>query len=430
MFVGADGGAAVADAARNNNLAVSGATFAIAEPPAVAADGTPTNGTVAAGGDAWYRVDVPGGTALRVRAKFAAAGAGALHVDYRRLRKPDAALASATDPAATTEEVILSATQAGAHYVRVHGLAGGPFTLRADTLTFDLTRLVNAASSNQGTATLTVHGVGFTPDTTVRLVPAGGPSILPVKGIFVAADTVYATFDLRGLKTGAYDVVVTDGTRSATVAGGYTVTAAPAGALTYRVIQPATARAGEVARAVIEFVNTGGTDVPAPLLVARSTGAYVRLPEQPVPEGAAGYPAVYFLPTSSDAPAGLIPPGYHGTVPIEFVPFVAEGETADLVLEQINDGRIGWKYFKPLLLAGRPMPPAPSLPPSWRRSARRRPRTRRPSTRRPPTWRPSAPRPATPAPCSATCSGGPTPPSGPTPSPPSPTPPGRRPAST
>ncbi|HEX3149487.1 MAG TPA: RHS repeat-associated core domain-containing protein [Gemmataceae bacterium] len=350
VFVVADADALVPDANRANNAGTSAAGLTVSDLPVsqVLTLGTQTNGTVAAGGDVWYRVDVPGGTAVQVTAGFATAGAGELYVDYRSYPQPGTALGTAADPTATTQQVLLSATQAGAYYIRVRGAAagGGSFTILADVPAFGITRLVNATGSNRGFATLTVHGIGLTSTAEVRLVQGATTRAGSMR--YVDSSIVYATFDLRGLAPGNFDVRIDDDDRSATAVASYLVTTATAGALSYHITPPASLPVGQEAIATIDFINSGGTDLPVPLLLLSDVSLEfgLRLPEVPPPGNPlAGSTHIYFLPTSTDAPAGVIPPGYHGRIEV-VVSRRLGTDPINLSLEEVNLGKpITWKYF-------------------------------------------------------------------------------------
>jgi RHS repeat-associated protein len=349
VFVVADADRTAPDADRVDNVGAAGPTFTVTDlaGPQVLPLDTPAIGTVAAGQDLWYRVDAPGGTPLRVTATFGAAGAGELSVDYRRYPQPGSALGSAADPSSAVEQVVLTATQAGTYYLRVHGTAGGGFTLQADTPSFGITRLVNATGSRAGIATLTVHGMGFTPNATVSLAQ-GAVNRTAVSVLYVGPDTVYASFNLTGLAPGGYDVTITDGTRTDTVLGGYTVNAAAVGTLVYHITPPALTPIGREVLATIQFTNTGGTDLPAPLLLLsdESFEFHLRLSEEPPPGPFDESESIYFLPTSTDAPAGIIPPGYQGTIDV-LVTRSFGTDPLNLLLERVNPGKpIPWNSFK------------------------------------------------------------------------------------
>jgi hypothetical protein len=196
VFVRTDAGQVVPDASPTNNLGVSAGMFAVTAAPALTLGAAAVNGTIAPGGNAWYRVDAPGGTPLRITATFTTAGAGTMSVGYGTFPQPGSALDVAAVPTTLMQIIGLSATQGGTYYVQVHGLTGGAFTIQADTPTLAITRLVNATGSSAGSATLTIHGIGFTPDTKVSLVK-GKTKRAATTVLYVDGDTVYATFKLR-----------------------------------------------------------------------------------------------------------------------------------------------------------------------------------------------------------------------------------------
>src|SRR5207248_342479 len=76
---------------------------------------------------------------------------------------------------------------------------------------------------NFSPVTLTIHGTQLSPATTVSLVGPDGSRHAADRVLFQDGTTVYATFDMKGLAVGAYDVRVDDGGRTATAAHAFTV---------------------------------------------------------------------------------------------------------------------------------------------------------------------------------------------------------------
>jgi RHS repeat-associated protein len=132
-----------------------------------------------------------------------------------------------------------------------------------------------------------------------------------------------------------------------TAVGGYTVKTTPAGGLTYHLTPPAgPLSVGQDVVATLEVTNTGGTDVPVPMLqLYDAQGANVRLPEDPAPQPGSPGDGRWFLPTSTDAPAGVIPAGYHASIPVVITPAFA-GQTLNLVLKKAVAGTpMFWNVF-------------------------------------------------------------------------------------
>ena len=65
-----------------------------------------------------------------------------------------------------------------------------------------------------------------------------------------------------------------------------------------------------------DYENTGGTDVPAPLMLLLSNNAALKLADDP----AYGGTSLQFLAVNQDGPAGILQPGSHGTIEIAFIP--------------------------------------------------------------------------------------------------------------
>jgi RHS repeat-associated protein len=170
--------------------------------------------------------------------------------------------------------------------------------------------------SNLGQATLTVHGAQFAPDATVSLVSANVVQRTAGRVLFKDHTTLFATFDLTGLTPGPYDVRVLDHNRVQLLPGAFTVTAGPLGHVDVHVNSPSQIRPNRQAIATVEYVNSGDTDVPAPLLAVVAENAVLRLPEQ---NNFAGE-TIQFLGINMSGPAGILTPGARGSVSLVFLP--------------------------------------------------------------------------------------------------------------
>src|SRR5207253_5088593 len=107
----------------------------------------------------------------------------------------------------------------------------------------------------------------------------------------------------------AYGVRIDDQGQSATAGGVFTVTAGGPGHLGVRLSSPSVIRPGQQGTAIVDYFNDGDTDVPAPLLIVAADNAMLRLPDQ---SSFAGN-SVQALGINAGGPAGVLPPGYHGT---------------------------------------------------------------------------------------------------------------------
>ena len=66
---------------------------------------------------------------------------------------------------------------------------------------------------------------------------------------------------------------------------------------------------------VISYANIGDTDIPAPLLTVTATNALLALPGQSFVSS-----TIQVLGINEDGPAGTLPPGYHGTLTLDYQP--------------------------------------------------------------------------------------------------------------
>ena len=65
----------------------------------------------------------------------------------------------------------------------------------------------------------------------------------------------------------------------------------------------------------VNYTNIGDTDAPAPLVALVGNDVAIRLPDETSfdPSG-----AVQFLAIDSNGPAGILPPGFSGSISIPF----------------------------------------------------------------------------------------------------------------
>jgi RHS repeat-associated protein len=322
VIVVADSRSFVPDTNRANNTLTAAATVNVTVPDINLAQ--PVNGTITNGEDIYYRVDLPPGKTVRVGASLGIASEMEMYVGYKYVPTRTSFDQSTFPVGDTSGQIIIPSTQAGPYYILLHGresaAAGNAFTLQVDVVPFAILGLDNATGSNTGKETVTIHGAGFTPNTTARLV--SGPVIRNASQVlFKDANTVYATFDLSGLATGAYDLTAIDGASADTRVGGFTVTNAPAGQLSLHVSAPAITRALTNTTVTVDYANVGGSDIPAPMLFLSADWANIRLPENPDFKGK----SVGFLGINPDGPAGVLPAGFHGSITFPAVSVSAVG---------------------------------------------------------------------------------------------------------
>jgi len=133
-------------------------------------------------------------------------------------------------------------------------------------------------ASNEAATTLTILGQSFGEDATVSL---SGPSALSAINVIASelGSTLHALFDLVGAAPGTYDLTVTSGGESSTLAGALTVEATQATVDVWsEVLGDAFSRSGGASTQRIVYGNDGNTDaVMVPIRVAFPASAEVRL---------------------------------------------------------------------------------------------------------------------------------------------------------
>jgi YD repeat-containing protein len=100
--------------------------------------------------------------------------------------------------------------------------------------------------------------------------------------------------------------------------------------------EPSAIRPGRTGTVIVDYSNTGGSDIPAPLFVLTATEASLELPGSVVPAGA----TLDFLGINPTGPAGVLPPGASGTAVIDFTPTsLMSGENSGGLI-QFNLGEV------------------------------------------------------------------------------------------
>jgi RHS repeat-associated protein len=307
----------VPDINRANNSFVSTGALAVRVPALTL--GTPFAETIAGGQDEYFRLDVGAGQDVVITADFTVTVQAQIYVRYGAL--PDQANFDQTANAVNQQpQIELSNPQGGAYYILVHGLeaagAASGFTLEANAVQFSITSVSPNYGSSAGQATATISGTGFSQNTSVALVDAAG-EVHAAEVSFKDEHTLFATFDLQGLITGAYTVRVADQSNLDSLADSFTVTAGKPGQLAVYLSVPAGIRPHQPdTRITIAYANLGDTDIPAPLLTVLAQNALLRLPEQSDFVGE----TMQVLAINEDGPAGILPPGYHNSLQLVFTP--------------------------------------------------------------------------------------------------------------
>jgi hypothetical protein len=279
-----------------------------------------------------YSLNLTAGEDVSLAASFAVATEANIYISAGAVPTPETFDQSATDPAQTSANFLLNATQSATYYVLVYGRvgAGSPesFTLTPAQLPYGPAAVSPVASVNSGEVTVTVDGSGFTPSTAVTLVSpiSGVPDIAAAHVEYVNSNQLYAIFDFNNAVPGAYNVQTSEGTGGATasLAGAFTIDALATGGATtgptsqgqldYFLSAPTFIRAGESGTLTLTYENVGGSDIGAPLFdVTSDNGAFRIGNTAAFVDG-----AMDVIGINPTGPAGLLPPGASGSVLITF----------------------------------------------------------------------------------------------------------------
>jgi len=305
---------------------------------------------LSAGGFLLYRVDVAAGQTLRFSwdSAFNNAATG-MYVRYGQPPTRNVFDLQSTLHFQADHEIFVPSSKAGTYYVLVHASAGNASgTVLVESLPFSVVAASPGQVGNAGNATIEITGALFTRGTTFELHLLNGP-IIEAQAIYVeSAARAYATFDLRGVALGEYDLVAraTNGAVATIASAVDVVESLMGGQLTMGVNVPDFTLTGAQGIFFITYSNTGNNDIVAPLLTVRSeTGTLFGREE---PELQLGEDAVIYGALGS-GPAGILRPGEMITIPFKFIAseVLSVAYTFELLYFDGDDATpIDWSYVE------------------------------------------------------------------------------------
>ena len=231
--------------------------------------------TIENGQDAYYRVDVPPGSEVRITADVEETFQAEFYASF--LAVPDRSNfdVAATDPLALVHQLVLSG-RSGPWYLLVHGRerANGErtFDLAAEEVGFELFGFSPTAGGNVGPVTLTLFGSSFTPDTTATLIAPDQSEYPAALQFFRSARELVTTFDAAGLAPGQYGVRVDqDGLSSIADATLEVFASDLPGQLEFFVSTTAKVLTRTGGQVMVYYRNTGDSDAPLlPVTISQS----------------------------------------------------------------------------------------------------------------------------------------------------------------
>ncbi len=196
-----------------NNATAASDTLAVTVNPLLI--GTPATGQIRKDGSLLYRVNVPAGQTLQVKA-VGASGALSLelYASHQALPNSIAADASFEGALGSSQSLLVPTTQAGDYFVLVRAASAPPgqtnVTVTATLLPFGITDVTPDAVGDSRYATITIRGAMFSQQAAVKLIRPTFAEFAPASYQVINATKIIATFDLRGAPNGLYDVQVTN----------------------------------------------------------------------------------------------------------------------------------------------------------------------------------------------------------------------------
>jgi len=313
------------DPNRANNTAASSSPITISVP--ALALGTPITGTIAAGEDLLYLLDVPPGTTVNLAAELGASDSAQLFTQYASEPTPSAYGQTSGNGASPSQAIILSQSQTGPQYILLHalpgaGAAGTSFTLSATAVPFSLLSVSPSQGANVGSVTLDLTGSQFTRATTATLIGPGGARATATTSL-ASGTSLAATFNLTGLPAGSYAVQVADAGQTASLPGAFQVVAgqaSQAGNVVFLMNVTSPLRSYQTGTIWVNYTNVGQTDAPAPLFEISSDNAQFLTPGETTGTYIPGQILLLGLNPDPNGPAGVLPPGASGSYSITFLP--------------------------------------------------------------------------------------------------------------
>jgi RHS repeat-associated protein len=295
---------------------------------------TPYNGTLTGSGQAIvFRVDVPAGKYLRVTlVDSTSTDSNELYLKFGLPPTRASYDARYSTAGSANQDVWALRSAPGTWFVLLYGAsvpAASNYTLTATTQDVAVTGVGPNQGGTTTDAVVTVTGAGFGVDTTVSLVAAGGATY-PAASVEIASPTsLSVTFTSGSVPAGIYSLCVSKaGGIPYTLPDAFTMVQGGTPHLVTSIIVPNPIGFHIASTIYVQYSNTGGAAMPAPLVVLSATlngqpGAFLTLdPSKQVagfwtsatPDGFSH--SVQFL--ASGSTPGLLQPGESVQVPVYY----------------------------------------------------------------------------------------------------------------
>lgn len=215
-------------------------------------------------------------------------------------------------------ELVIPTSQAGTYYVLAYGqyAPGNPqYSITAQIIPFSITEVSAEEVGNVGDVTLRIQGARFDADTGFSLVGPDGTTIKARATFLENSSEAYVTFSLYGADVGLYDVVaIQKNGASTTLADALSVVAGNDAAVFLSIAGPTQVMVNRTNIFTLDYVNDGGADAVAPLIILESLSA--------TPMGLSASDLhttpIHIMAASYDGPMDILRPGAKYSVPVVF----------------------------------------------------------------------------------------------------------------
>ena len=286
--------------------------------------------TLGTGQAVYYKFDVAAGETVRLVLDSAGADvANELYVRHGSMPSRGQFDFAAREGFTSDPQLVIPTTEAGTYYVLAYGqyAPGSPsFQIKAEVIPFSVTDVDARIVSNAGDVTLRIQGAKFGANTEFSLLAPDGTTRITAHAVQVdSSSEVYATFSLFQAGLGAYHVVaeqigtLPDGSQGvlAQQVSIATVTVRESveeDGVYMNIAGPTDVMVNRTNLFTLNYVNDGGVDVMAPLIIFESHSA------TPIGLSATNMHTspVQILAASYDGPMDILRPGARYSVPMVF----------------------------------------------------------------------------------------------------------------
>lgn len=283
-------------------------------------------GNLSNGQSVYYKFEVGAGETIRLRFDSAGADiANELYVRYGAMPTRGQFDFAAREGFEADPELLIPTTEAGTYYVLAYGqsVSGNPaFSILAEVIPFSIIDVDADEIGNAGDATLRIEGAKFSASTVFSLVAPDGSRIDARTVYLENTSEAYATFAMFGAAPGQYDVVATQADGSTTgLPDAVSVLQGSDAAVFMSIAGPTQIMVSRTAIFTLDYVNDGGADTMAPLMVLQSYSA------TPLGFSASDLHTtpIHIMAASFDGPMDILRPGARYSVPIVFQTSVNTG---------------------------------------------------------------------------------------------------------